>query len=85
MLDDIVKYETKFQYYILKKGLSYRILSSLTNIPKSSLYNYAIGRRIPDFKTAFKIIKILGLEPSELERLFDPYYGPKIEQKVYAL
>ena len=74
-MENIKRYETKFQYYVKEKNLSYGILANITGITKSTIYNYALGRRTPDIYNACKIAEVLGLDLSEIKVLFKPYFG----------
>ena len=74
-MEDLKRYNTKFQYYVEERQLSYGVLAAVTKIPKSTLYNYAMGRRTPDIYVAFKIAETLRLDPNEIKVLFKPYFG----------
>lgn len=74
-MEDLKRYNTKFQFYIEQRDLSYGVLANVTGIPKSTLYNYALGRRTPDIYNAIKIAEILRLDMAEIKVLFKPYFG----------
>jgi len=67
-------YETLLKKIMEERGTSCRILSIMTGIPRSTLSNYVIGRRAPDIQTACKIIKVLQLDVSIIDKLFEPVY-----------
>lgn len=69
-----MQYETLLKKIIEEKGWSYRMISVMTGIARSTISNYALGKRVPDVQTACKIIKVLQLDMSLIDRLFEPVY-----------
>lgn len=67
-------YETYFKKLIDERGYSYNIISSLTGIPRSTISNYASGRRKPDIQTACRIMKALNIDISLIGKLFEPVW-----------
>lgn len=67
-----MKYETLFKKIIVEKELSYRIISRITGISRTSLCNYANGYRKPDLETACQIIRKMQFDSELIFTLFEP-------------
>lgn len=66
-------YDTKLKYIMISREISYSTLSSVTDISRQSLSNYANGIRKPSIDDARKIINALGLKPEDVFDLFEEF------------
>lgn len=66
------EYPTMMMKIMKDEDLSYGIVSKMTGLSKSAVYNYSYGYRQPDISTACKIIRALQLDISSIETLFLP-------------
>ena len=67
-------YETMLKKIMEERGISCRMLSIITGIPRSTISNYINRNRQPDIQTAFQIVRVLHLDISVVESLFEPVF-----------
>lgn len=67
-----MKYETLMKKKLVEGNISYGVMANLCGMSRTTIINYATGKRIPNWEDGIKIAHILDVGIFDFVRLFKP-------------